>query len=122
MPVTRSVAIGASLLTVILSSGCNDSVTPPELTTITVTAVSPATGPQAGGTSVTITGTTFIDVMSVTIGGSELGSRTVVSPTKITGTTRASTSSGAKDVVVTSSSHGSGTCGGCFSYVSSPPF
>jgi len=86
MPVTRSVAIGASLLTAILSPGCKDSVTPSELTTITVTAVSPATGPRAGGTSVTITGTTFIDVMSVTIGGSELGSRTVVSPTKITGT------------------------------------
>jgi len=57
-------------------------------------------------------------VISVTIGGSELGNRTVVSATQITGVTPAVTSPGAKDVVVTSSSHGSGTCRGCFSYTS----
>jgi alpha-tubulin suppressor-like RCC1 family protein len=85
---------------------------------VTVTAVTPASGPLAGATSVTITGTNFANVTSVTIGGSELGSRTVVSATEITGTTPASSSAGAQDVVVTSSSHGGGTCVGCFTYVS----
>src|SRR4051812_20159740 len=86
--------------------------------TMVITSVSPATGPLAGGTSVTIMGTNFIDVTSVTIGGSEFGSRMVVSPNQITGTTPASASGGAKDVVVTSSSQGSGTCSGCFNYLS----
>ena len=36
----------------------------------TVTAVSPSSGPTAGGTSVTITGTTFTGATSVTFGGS----------------------------------------------------
>ena len=121
MPVRRAVAIGAGLLTAFLAPGCNNSVTPVELT-ITVTAVSPANGPLAGGTRVTITGTNFIDVTSVTIGGSELGGRTVVSSTEITGTAPAATSAGARDVIVTSSSHGSATCSACFSYVSSHPF
>ena len=107
----------ASLMAALLARGCKESVSPPSaigVTAVSVTAVTPASGPLAGGTSVTITGTNFIDVTSVTIGGSELGSRTVVSPTQITGTTPAATSTGAKDIVVTSSSHGSGTCSGCF--------
>ncbi|MBI4419465.1 MAG: IPT/TIG domain-containing protein, partial [Gemmatimonadetes bacterium] len=83
---------------------------------VAVTAVSPASGPVAGGTSVTITGTNFTDVTSVTIGGNELGNRAVVSPTQITGTTPAGASAGATNVVVTSSSHGSGVCNGCFTY------
>jgi alpha-tubulin suppressor-like RCC1 family protein len=69
---------------------------------------------------VTITGTNFVDVTSITLGGNEIGNRVVVSATELSGTTPASTSSGAKDVVVTSSSHGSGTCTGCFSYVPAP--
>jgi len=40
----------------------------------------------------------------------------VVSPTEITGATPAATSPGAQDVVVTSNSHGRGTCSGCLSY------
>jgi hypothetical protein len=88
--------------------------------TMTVTAVTPASGPVAGGTWVAITGAGFTNVTSVTIGGNELGSRTAVSPTQITGTTPASTSAGVKDVVVSSSSHGSGICSRCFSYMAVP--
>src|SRR5207247_8089948 len=65
-----------------------------------------------------ITGTNFISVTSVTIGGNALGSRTVLTAADIICTTPTATSAGAKDVVVTSSSHGSGTCTGCFSYES----
>jgi hypothetical protein len=84
--------------------------------TMTVTAVSPVSGAVAGGTAVTITGNNFTNVTSATIGGSELGSRVVVSPTQLTGITSSSGSPGTEDVVVTSSSHGTATCSGCFSY------
>ena len=99
----------------VVTAGCKDSASPPA--SITVTAVSPASGPLAGGTNVTITGSDFANVTSVTIGGSELGSRTVVTATQITGTTLAATELGASNVVVSSSSSGSGTCTGCFSYL-----
>src|SRR5881296_2936604 len=112
---TQAIAMVASLLPAVVAAGCNDSNGP---SSIAVTAVSPVSGPLAGGTSVTITGTNFINVTSVTIGGTELGNRTVVSSTQITGTTPASTSPGATDVVVTSSSQGSSTCSGCFGYES----
>src|SRR5437899_3238472 len=44
--------IGGGL--VVVTAGCKDSVSPPAW--ITVTVVSPASGPLAGGTNVTITG------------------------------------------------------------------
>jgi alpha-tubulin suppressor-like RCC1 family protein len=101
---------------------CGDSGAPNEPPpSLTVTAVSPATGPLAGGTSITITGTNFTDVTSVTVGGSELTGRAVVSSTQITGTTPASTNAGAADVVVTSITRGSDTCTGCFSYAEDEP-
>ena len=81
-----------------------------------VTTVSPASGGVAGGTAVTITGNNFTNVTSATIGGSELGGRVVVSPSQIKGITSSSGSPGPEDVVVTSSSHGTATCSGCFSY------
>lgn len=101
-------------LSVFLLMGCgSDSAAPTGPPT--VTAVSPAIGPLAGGTSVTITGSNFIDVTTVTIGGGALGNRAVVSPGQITGVTSAAASLGAKDVVV-SAAHGTGTCAGCFTY------
>ena len=106
------------LLGVFLLVACSSDVTPPA-GSVTVGAVNPSSGPLAGGTSVTITGTNFIDVTSATIGGTALANRSVVSGTEITGTTASSANSGARDVVVTSSSRGSATCTGCFTYVSS---
>jgi alpha-tubulin suppressor-like RCC1 family protein len=111
----RAVANVGSLLVAVAVGGCKDSIAPPA---ITVTAVTPATGSFAGGTNVTITGTNFIDVTSVTIGGDELGSRAVVSITEITGTAPATVNPGTADVVVTSSTHGRGICHGCFNYMS----
>ena len=108
-----------TVLGALLGAGCKEPGAP---TPITVTGVSPARDWLRGKAGVTITGTNFLDVTSVTIGGSELVDRTVVSSTEITGTAPASTSAGAKDVVVTSSSHGSGTCSGCFTYLSALTF
>ena len=111
----RAIALVGSLSAAAAVLGCGDETTAP-IPPVTVTAVSPASGPLGGGTNVTITGTNFVDVTGVTIGGSELGDRTVVTATEITGTTPAATSAGTRDVVVTSSSREPGTCSGCFTY------
>src|SRR2546425_12752872 len=103
-----------SLVATVVIPGCNDVTPPPP--ELTVTAVNPGTGPLAGGTSVTITGTNFLNVTSVTIGGTALGSRTVLSAAEITGTTPTRTSPGPKDVVVPSSRHGSGRGRGGFTF------
>ncbi len=50
----------------------------------TVTRISPASGPKAGGTTVTITGTHFLGATSVTFGAKHATGFTVVSSTKIT--------------------------------------
>jgi len=81
----------------------------------TVTGISPNNGPVAGGTSVTITGTTFYPAPSVTIGGNAATSVNRVSSTQITCTTPAG-SAGAKDVVVTNQDSQSGTLTAGFTY------
>ncbi len=53
----------------------------------TIASVSPATGSDSGGTSVTLTGTGFLSGAKVTIGGVSGTNVTVVSPTTITLTT-----------------------------------
>ncbi|MEH3053791.1 MAG: IPT/TIG domain-containing protein, partial [Patulibacter minatonensis] len=68
----------------------------------TVTSVSPGSGPEVGGTSVTISGTNFIGVSgasAVQFGGSNASSYTVVNATTITATAPAGT--GTADVRVT---------------------
>lgn len=82
----------------------------------TVTSISPAMGPVTGGTTVTILGTNFVDIASVTIGGNTASGFTVVNSTQIFASTPPATHGGGVDVVVTSSNHGWGTCGGCFVY------
>ena len=73
---------------------------PPAVTTVpTVTAVSPPTGPMAGGTAVTITGTNFTGATAVTFDETAATNVTVVSDTEITATSPAGVSS--VDVYVT---------------------
>ncbi|MHC4529920.1 MAG: IPT/TIG domain-containing protein, partial [Planctomycetota bacterium] len=71
--------------------------------TPTISSISPNNGPQAGGTSVTITGTNFTQTLSagptVKIGGISASNVVLVSTTSITCNTPAGTP-GAKDVVV----------------------
>jgi hypothetical protein len=69
----------------------------------------------AAGTSITITGTNFVAGATATIDGVAVTGLVVVSPTELTGTAPAGTA-GAKDVVVTTAG-GSGTCAGCYTYV-----
>lgn len=112
-------AIAGVLLAAVLASRCGDDGTSP-VSILLVTGVSPDRGPLAGGTSVTITGTSFTDITDVTIGGAALSGITVVSATEITGTTPPGTTTGAQDVVVTSSGRGDGTCPACFTYTQFP--
>ncbi|MCE0539203.1 IPT/TIG domain-containing protein, partial [Kineosporia rhizophila] len=86
--------------------------------TPTVTSLSPATGPVAGGTSVTITGTQFYGVNGVTFGGTAAGF-TVVSPTEITAVAPAHAAGGV-DVRVTTALGGTSAPGQTFTYVADP--
>ncbi|WP_212742098.1 IPT/TIG domain-containing protein, partial [Sphingomonas sp. 3F27F9] len=85
----------------------------------TVTAVSPTSGPAAGGTAVTITGTGFTGATAVKFGATSATGITVVSATSITATAPAG--SGTVDVTVTTPGGTSATSASDrFSYVAAP--
>ena len=86
----------------------------------TVTAITQASGPMAGGTGVTITGTNFRAGATVSIGGVPATGVTVVSATSITATTPAHVCGNA-NVVVTNSDGQSGTLANGFYYTSPQP-
>jgi IPT/TIG domain len=81
----------------------------------TVTTIAPATGPAAGGTNVTLTGTNLEGVTAVTFGGVAATNLDVVSDTEVTVTTPAH-ATGAVNVVITDDS-GTVTKTGAFTYV-----
>jgi hypothetical protein len=95
-----------------LSGGFTYEVTP------TVTGVTPSSGPTAGGTKITITGTGFVTGATVTIGGIAATVVTVVNTTSITATTPAGTA-GAQSVIVTTPG-GPGTLTNGFTYEVTP--
>ena len=74
----------------------------------TITNVNPTHGPNAGGTSITITGTQFASGATVTIGGASATNVIVVSSTSITATTPAGTT-GLRNVIVTNTDTGTVT-------------
>jgi hypothetical protein len=122
LTVASSTALSGLTLTATLPS-------PPTLTpnstsfnlsepTPTVSGVSPFSGPTAGGTPVTITGTNFTGATGVTIGGAAATSVVVVSGTTITAVTPAGTA-GTASVVVTTPG-GSNTANTLFTYVAPP--
>ncbi|MDC3378865.1 IPT/TIG domain-containing protein [Planctomycetota bacterium] len=80
---------------------------------MTITGVSPAGG--VSGDTITISGTNFFDVTSV----SPLSAFTVVSPTQITGTVGSGTAT--VDVLILSSTMGSIRAAGGFSFPVTPP-
>jgi len=83
-----------------------------------VSSVSPNSGPTAGGTAVTITGTNFATGATVTFGGTAATNVVVVSSTSITATTPAG-SAGAVTVTVTVSGQ-SGSLTSGFTYAVYP--
>ena len=104
---TSSISVGTHIVAAVYSGDAqySQSTSSPTwtLTVIgppTVTAISPNSGPTAGGTSVTITGTNFVSGATVTIGGNTATSVNVANSTTITATTPAGTA-GAANLVVT---------------------
>ena len=91
----------------------------------TVSSVSPVSGSQYGGTSVTITGSNFAGTPgspyagTVTLGGTAATNVTIVTATQITASTAARVP-GTVDVIVTNPDNRSGTCTGCYTYLDAP--
>jgi acid phosphatase len=81
----------------------------------TVTGVNPTSGPTAGGTSITISGTGFAAGATVTLGGAAATGVTVTNSTTITATTAAHIA-GVVDVVVTNTNGQSGAKTSAFTY------
>lgn len=76
-------------------------ITGTAITAPTISALAPALGTTAGGTTVTITGTDFTGATAVTFAGVAATSFTVDSATQITAVTPAGASAGDVDVAVT---------------------
>ncbi len=81
----------------------------------TLTAVSPSSGPTAGGTTITLTGTAFVSGATVRVGGTAATNVAFVSATQLTARTPAGTA-GARDVQVTNPDGQSATRTGGFTY------
>jgi hypothetical protein len=88
------------------------------VTGVTISGVSPSNGPPAGGTAVTITGTSFASGATVTFGSAAATNVVVVSATEITATSPAG-NAGAVTVTVTSSGQNGSLTNG-FTYVVPP--
>jgi len=85
----------------------------------TVASVAPSSGPLAGGTAVTITGTGFLAGATIDFGGSACSGVTVVSSTSITCTTTAH-ASGAITATVTNSDTQNGNLVSAYTYQPAP--
>jgi hypothetical protein len=101
--------------TVTLAGGFTYRVRP------TITSITPASGPTAGNTTITITGTNFVagGAFGVTVGGVEANGAYRDSATRITAITPAGTA-GTKDVVVTSGDGQTATRADSFTYIAPP--
>jgi lysophospholipase L1-like esterase len=95
---------------------------PPATPLPTVTGITPASGPTAGGTAITITGTNFTTGAGVTIGGVPATGVTVQNATTITAVSGslASTSDVVADVVVANNGV-TRTLAGAFTYIAPKP-
>lgn len=82
----------------------------------TAGAPTPATGPQDGGTPITLAGSNFLGAVSVTVGGAPATNLVVTGGAQIDCRTPPGTGAGAVDVVVTCSESGSVTLTSAFTY------
>lgn len=98
-----------------LANGYESRELPPVLT-----SVSPTSGFQVGGQTLTLTGTGFLAGATVTVGGSACTGVTVVNATTVTCTTPSSTSAGAKDVKITNTDTQNSTLSSGITYYPAP--
>jgi hypothetical protein len=80
-----------------------------ELSPRLIWSIAPASGPPAGGTAVTIAGTSFADGAAVTFGGAPATAITVVGPMQITASTPTLSAGVAYDVAVVNTDGTNGT-------------
>ncbi|MHB1047386.1 MAG: IPT/TIG domain-containing protein [Thermoanaerobaculia bacterium] len=122
-----------SVLQEVANAGClaslSGGVVPPAPT---VSSVSPATGPLSGGTSLTITGTNFVNGATVAFvelpsnnvfgspAAKAAGSVTFNNATQLTVTTPSATNTGAVDVVVMNPDRQTATRASGFTYATGP--
>ena len=107
------VAVGNS------ASGIGAVTTSPAFDAPTISAVNPAYGGTAGGTKVTLTGTSFTGTTAVSLGGAAATQVNVVSDTSLTATTPAH-ATGVASVVVTTPA-GANAANSLFSYTDCGP-
>jgi hypothetical protein len=116
---TASIGVVTGLLCLIVAMAASSSIagaaTPPAITSVT-----PATGPAAGGTVVTITGTDFAAGASVTFNGVAGTNVTVTGTTTITVTTPGG-SPGPVTILITNPDGLGTSIGGVFSYLGAAP-
>lgn len=86
----------------------------------TITALSPAAGPTAGGTVVTITDSGFTGTTAVNFGATPATSFTVDSDTQITATTPAGTAGAVDASVTTIGGASANTAADDYTYVAAP--
>ena len=101
-------------------SNTNYIIVNPTVESPTFTSITPASGPIAGGTAVTIVGTNFAAGVVVTIGGANAAG-VFVDSTHITAVTPSGTA-GARDVVITNTDGQTVTGTGAYTYVAPPTF
>lgn len=82
----------------------------------TLTSASPSSGSVSGGGILSLVGSGFLEGSTVTVGGNSCGSVSVASSSQLSCTLPASSSIGAKDVVVWTSSSQSATLAGAYTY------
>jgi len=85
-----------------------------------VASVTPSSGPEAGGTLITIGGSNFVAGATVDVGGAACVTVTLVDPNTITCTTPPGTP-GPTSVVVTNPDLQSDSLDAAFSYIAAPP-
>jgi hypothetical protein len=118
---TTMAALLLPALALLSACGASDgSNPPPPLAAPSISSLSPAAGPSAGGTSVTVLGTDFGDGAQVTFGGSAARAVSVTAGTIVVALTPAH-GAGTVDVVVTNPDGQSASVPGGFTYQAPPP-
>ena len=87
----------------------------PSSTIPTLYSISPTSGTKAGGTNVSIHGTNFVNISNVKLGGANVASFNIISPTQMTAVTAAYSITGLVDLEVIST-FGTSVLHGAFTY------
>ena len=121
--ITATVPVGATVGPIRVTNPIGNATSAGNFTPIipppVVSSVAPSSGPAAGGTSITISGSAFQNGATVTVGGTAATLVNVVDSTTITATTPMH-ASGAVTVAVTNPDTQTGQKAGAFTYVAAP--